>query len=173
MHWGLHGSTLNFQLMIKMHNYSGVLVSFNYLLFVFGNIAFTNHKFYRIKLKGMYKRLIKQATYYAFGMFKNQEPPFPLNEKRKFNPLQKYAYFFVMYLFLPVIILSGIALLYPEVIIEDVYNVNGVFLTAIVHATLGFLVSVFLVVHIYAASIGKSPLKNYKSMVTGWHEDNH
>jgi len=116
---------------------------------------------------------MKQMRYYAYGMFRQEEPPFPLSEKRKFNPLQKYSYILVMYICLPILILSGLALMFPEVIIEKVYNFSGIFLTALLHSILGFMVSLFLIIHLYVASIGKNPLKNYRSIITGWHEMNH
>jgi thiosulfate reductase cytochrome b subunit len=173
MHWGIHGSVIHFQLVVKIHNYTGVLISLNYLLFFFGNLIFRNSRFYRLKMKGWSKRVMRQAGYYAFGMFKDQDAPFPLSEKRKFNPLQKYSYFFTMYMVLPFVIISGIGLLYPEIIVKELYNVSGVFLTAIFHAIMGFVISIFLLVHIYAASIGKNPLQNFKSIINGWHELNH
>ena len=162
-------SLFGFGLAVNIHNIAGVIVSLSYLLFFFGNIFSGNKKYYRIKPKGLRKRLIKQAKYYIFGMFKGENAPYPISEKRKFNPLQKYSYVVVMYLFVPFVILSGIALLFPEIIIEKVYTISGISLTAILHAAIGFLISIFLFVHIYVSTIGKSPKDNFKSIVTGWH----
>jgi len=163
---------INFGFAVNLHNIAGILVTLNYLLFFFGNILTSNKKYYRLKLKGLFKRLNLQIGYYTSGMFKNQPPPFPLSEKRKFNPMQKVSYLFVMYLFVPGLIITGLALLFPETIIENVYSVSGIFLTAILHASLGFLVSIFLIVHLYVASIGKYPLNNFKSILNGYHEIN-
>jgi thiosulfate reductase cytochrome b subunit len=102
-------------------------------------------------------------------MFKSEESPFPVSEKRKFNPLQKYAYIFVMYVFFPLLIITGTALLFPEIIMEQVFSISGILLTAVLHGILGFFVFIFLLVHIYVASMGKSPGENYKSIITGWH----
>ena len=98
------------------------------------------------------------------------KPPYPISEKRKFNPLQKYAYVMVMYMAVPVVIVSGIALLFPEIILDKVYAFSGVFVTAVVHSAMGFFISIFLMIHLYIASIGKSPLENFKSIITGWHQ---
>jgi thiosulfate reductase cytochrome b subunit len=163
-------SLMNFELAVNLHNISGIMVTLNYLLFFFGNILTTNKKYYRLKLKGLLKRLNLQIGYYTSGLFKNQQPPFPLSEKRKFNPMQKVSYLIVMYLFVPGLIITGLALLFPETIIENVYSVSGIFLTAILHASLGFLVSIFLIVHLYVASIGKHPLNNFKSILNGYHD---
>ena len=163
---------MNFELAVNLHNISGILITLNYLLYFFGNMLTSNHKYYRLKLRGLIKRLNLQIGYYTSGLFKNQQPPFPLSEKRKFNPMQKVAYLMTMYVFVPGLIFTGLALLFPETIIEDVYSVSGIFMTAILHASLGFLVSIFLIVHLYVASIGKHPLNNFKSIVNGYHDIN-
>ncbi len=162
-------SFINFELAVNLHNIFGIIVTIGYLVFIIGNIATPNKKYYRMKRKGLRKRLLKQLRFYTWGMFKGEKPPFPVSEKRKFNPLQKLSYLAVMYLFVPVAIITGIALLFPELIIEEVYTVSGIFLTAILHASMGFLISIFLIVHLYVASIGKNPLTNFKSIITGWH----
>lgn len=163
---------MGFELAVDLHNIFGIIISANYLLFFFGNLLTNNKKFYSLKLKGLVKRLKLQAIYYTSGMFNNQQPPFPLSEKRKFNPMQKVSYIFAMYFFVPGLILTGLALLFPETIIEEVYSISGIFMTAIFHASLGFLVSIFLVVHLYVASIGKHPSHNFKSILNGYHDIN-
>ncbi len=160
---------INFEAAVNMHNISGVIVSLSYVLFLFGNLFSNNKKYYKIKPKGLRKRLIKQAKYYLFGMFNNKTCPYPISEKRKFNPLQKYSYVGIMYLFVPIIIITGIALLFPELIIEKVYNLSGIMLTAVLHGVVGFFIFIFLLIHLYVASIGKSPHENFKGILTGWH----
>jgi len=166
---GIDGSFINFKLAVNIHNISGIVVTANYLLFFIGNIVTQNVKFYMIKPMGFIKRPMKQAYYYAWGMFHGMKAPYPLSEKRKFNPLQKYSYVFVMYLVVPIVIITGFALLFPEIILEKVYAFSGVFLTAVTHSAGGFFISIFLVIHLYVASIGKSPAENFKSIITGWH----
>jgi len=160
---------IGFNLAVNLHNIAGIAVILCYILFFTGNLITGNGKFYRIKKKGFFRNLIKQGSYYAWGMFHGENYPFPLSEKRKFNPLQKYSYVLVMYLAVPVVIVTGIALLFPELIIDKAWGISGVFMTAILHAAMGFFISIFLVIHLYIASVGKSPLENYKSIVTGWH----
>ncbi|KOH45808.1 cytochrome b/b6 domain-containing protein [Sunxiuqinia dokdonensis] len=161
---------MDFSLAVQLHNIFGIIVTVNYFIFFVGNLVTPNKKYYKIKPKGLVKRVTKQVNYYISGLFKGEESPFPISEKRKFNPLQKYAYIFVMYVFVPVAIVTGIALLFPELIIEQVYSVSGVFLTAILHGSVGFLISIFLLIHIYVASIGKNPLDNFRSIVNGYHD---
>ena len=169
MQSGMESSMINFNLNVNIHNISGFIVSLNYILFFLGNMFTNNYKFYIVKPKNFLKRPLKQAYYYTWGMFKGMKAPYPLSEKRKFNPLQKYFYLIIMYLVVPFVIISGFALLFPEIIIEKVYNVSGIFITAVLHSAFGFFISIFLIIHLYVASIGKSPLDNFKSIISGWH----
>lgn len=160
---------VGFKMIVNLHNIAGIVVTLGYIVFFIGNIITSNGKFYLIKPSGFLKRPLKQAYYYAWGMFHGMEPPYPLSEKRKFNPLQKYFYVLVMYLAVPIVIITGIGLLFPEIIIDEVYTFSGVFVTAVLHSAMGFFISIFLIIHLYVASIGKSPLENFKSIITGWH----
>ena len=169
MNSGFEESLIDFGLSVKLHNIFGILVALNYLLFLFGNMFTSNKKFYIIKPRNFIKRPMKQAYYYAWGMFKGMKAPYPLSEKRKFNPLQKYFYLMVMYLAVPLVIVSGFALLFPELIFDEIYNISGVLITAVLHSVMGFFISIFLIIHLYVASIGKSPLSNFKSIINGWH----
>lgn len=160
---------IGFNLAVQLHNIAGIVVFVSYFFFFSGNIKTKNGKYYWIKFKGFFSNPVKQAYYYAWGMFHGEEHPFPLSEKRKFNPLQKYTYVLVMYMAVPVVIVTGLALLFPEFIIVEVYGFNGVLLTAVLHSAMGFFISIFLIIHLYIASIGKSPLENFKSIISGWH----
>ena len=160
---------VGFNLLVNLHNIAGIVVTLSYFLFFIGNLVTSNGKFYLVKPKGFLKRPLKQAQYYVWGMFHGMKPPYPLSEKRKFNPLQKYAYIIVMYLAVPLVIVSGFALLFPEIIIDQIYAYSGIFVTAVLHSAMGFFISIFLIIHLYVASIGKSPLQNFKSIVSGWH----
>lgn len=169
MQSGSAGTTISFKLLVNTHNIAGIIVSLNYLLLIIGNAVTGNGKYYIVKPKNFLKRPMKQAYYYAWGMFQGMKPPYPLSENRKFNPLQKYSYLLVMYLVVPVVIITGFGLLFPEIIIEEFYNFSGIMVTAVIHSAMGFLISIFLIVHLYIASVGKRPKENFKSIISGWH----
>lgn len=169
MNSGFEQSFISFKLIITVHNYAGVIVTLNYFLYLFGNLFTSNKKFYIVKPKNFLKRPMKQAYYYAWGMFHGMKAPYPLSEKRKFNPLQKYTYIAVMYIVVPLVIITGIGLMFPELIFNKIYNISGVLITAVTHSAMGFFISIFLIIHLYIASIGKSPLDNFRSIFNGWH----
>ena len=169
MNSGMEDSFISFKLNMQLHNFAGAAVALNYFLFLFGNMFTKNKSFYVIKPKNFLRRPIKQAYYYAWGMFHGMKAPYPLSEKRKFNPLQKYFYVMVMYIAVPLVIITGFGLMFPEVIFNKIYNLSGVLITAVTHSAMGFFISIFLVIHLYVATIGKSPIENFKSILTGWH----
>lgn len=160
---------ISFELSVQLHNICGIALSINYLLFIFGNLFTSNGKQYKMKTKGLFKRLYDQSVFYLFGMFKKQDPPFPISLDNKFNPLQRFIYSTAMYIGFPIIIASGIAMLFPEIIIPQLFGVSGLLVTALLHVVIGFVLSLFLFIHIYVCTIGSSIISNFKSMITGWH----
>ena len=109
-------SPIRFDQAVKWHNIAAIILVVNYGFFVIGNAVSRNGNYYRIKREGFLRDLAIQFRYYAYGMFRNEKHPFEVNEENKFNPLQKISYVVVIYIFMPFIILSGIALLFPEII---------------------------------------------------------
>jgi thiosulfate reductase cytochrome b subunit len=160
---------IRFDLAVLLHNIAGIIVTLGYFVFVIGNMVTSNGKFYKVNLREIFGQLKKQFMYYTFGIFKRESAPFPLSENRKFNPLQKVSYIFAMYAFVPIMIITGLGLLFPEIILSKVYGISGIHLTDLIHIISGFVLSVFMIIHIYFCTIGKTPTANFKSMFTGWH----
>ncbi len=161
---------IRFDIAVSMHNITGILLSVSYIVFVIGNWRTKNGKYYRAKVKGLFKKLNKQFMYYTIGIFKNAEKPFPVTKKRKFNPMQKVSYILVMYVLMPVIFITGWALLFPEMVIHNIWGFSGLHLTGMLHIVVGFFISIFMLIHIYFCTIGTTSISNYKAMINGWHE---
>ena len=166
---GPESTFIRFNYAVQYHNIAGIILTISFVFFVLANRFTSNRKFYRIKYKGFVKRLMKQFRYYIYGVFIHEPKPYPVSEKRKFNPLQKLSYVMVMYLMMPVIIITGFGLLFPETNIENVFGVAGIYLTDLLHIVTGFVLSVFMIVHIYFCTFGKTVGSEFKSMFTGWH----
>jgi thiosulfate reductase cytochrome b subunit len=160
---------ISFELAMQLHNICGIGLSLNYLVFFIGNWISGNSRHYRIEWKGEKERLMKQARYYLSGYFKKENPPFPMTEDRKFNPLQALTYAIAMYAGLPVLIITGWGLLFPETVLDRVFGVSGLLITDLLHVISGFLLSVFMFIHIYLCTLGANPKDNFRSIITGWH----
>lgn len=161
---------IRFDWAVTAHNLAGIGITISYLLFLAGNLFTTNGKHYSIRFQGLFSDLLAQGRYYMFGIFSKQIPPFPVTARSKFNPLQRVSYIGAMYVMFPVVAITGWALLFPETIVRQVFGISGTLLTALFHIVMGFAMSLFMIVHVYMCTVGKTPLSNFRSMVNGYHE---
>lgn len=164
-------SILPFNVSVGLHNVAAIIVTFNYGVFVIGNMVTRNGKFYRKWRKNLITNLWKQFVFYAVGIFRKEKHPFPITEKQKFNPLQKFAYVIAMYFGMPLLILSGIALMFPEWTGYKVFNISGLVFYDVLHVIVGFVLSLFLLIHLYTCTLGDKPGTLFKSMINGYHEE--
>lgn len=159
---------------VKWHSYSAVLLTANYVFFILGNAFTRNGDYYRIGRKDFIKNLVIQAKYYGWGMFKGEKHPFPVTLERKFNPLQKFTYVLAMFAGMPLLILSGLVMWFPEMALNNVFGMSGLVLNDVLHISTGFLLSIFMIVHIYTCTLGAKPTSLFRSMITGYHDsDEH
>ncbi len=164
---------IRFDLAVSMHNTAGLLLIFDYILFILANTISKNGRHYRIQLKGLTDRLMVQFRYYTFGVFKGESAPFPVTKKLKFNPIQQVTYLITMYIMMPLIFVTGLPMLFSGAFIQQLLGTKAFFVTDILHITVGFLLSIFLVIHLYFCTFGAKVTSNFKSIITGYHEGNH
>jgi len=161
---------IRFDIAVTMHNISGMILTANYMVFLIGTFITPNGKYYKLSLNGLFARLMKQFTYYTFGIFKHERPPFPVTKESKFNPLQQFTYVIAMFVLVPIVIITGWALLYPEVVLTKFFSGSGIKVNDFIHVIIGFFVSFFMFLHIYFCTIGATFVSNFKSMINGFHE---
>jgi thiosulfate reductase cytochrome b subunit len=161
---------IRFDIAVTIHNISGMILTANYMVFLTGNIITPNGMFYKVTFKGIISRLLKQFTYYTFGIFKHEKPPFPVTKESKFNPLQQFTYVIAMYVMVPIVFITGWALLYPELVLTKLLGGSGLKINDFIHVIIGFFLSFFMFIHIYFCTIGATFLSNFKSMINGFHE---
>jgi len=149
---------------VKLHNVFGAVLLLSYLCFFIGNLFTANGKHYFIKNIFNKENIKKQFQYYTMGIFRKEKAPFKISSNDKFNPLQRVSYLLIMYVCTPIIIITGTIMMNPTVFETG----SGFLLIDIIHILAGFLISLFLLIHIYFATIdGK---KNFDAIKTGWHE---
>ena len=169
---GRHENVLliRFATAVKWHNVAALLLTVNYIIFVTGNVLTGNGKYYRLQKQNFWSDLAAQLRFYTFGIFRKEKHPFPVSEKRKFNPLQKFTYFLAMYLAMPLLIISGIGMFVPGITITRLFGVNGLIATDLLHVSMGFILSIFLIVHIYTCTLGATPFALFRGMISGFQE---
>jgi len=160
---------VSFDISVLTHNISGILLSLNYLFYFIFNLFSGNYKHYIINFNNLPKRMYVQAKFYLLGIFNNEPHPFLPDEKMKFNPLQQLGYISVMFLMMPIIIISGWALMFPEWAPDNFLGMGGIWPMALLHTIVGFFLSIFMLVHIYLGTTGHTVGDLFKTIVTGWH----
>jgi thiosulfate reductase cytochrome b subunit len=160
-----------FEFSVALHNICAVILTINYGIYVIGNMISGNGMYYRKWRKNILPKLWKQFRFYAIGVFKNEPHPFPVTKKQKFNPLQKVAYVFAMYLGMPLLIISGLGLMFPEYVSNTIFKINGLVFYDLLHIVVGFVLSLFLLIHLYTCTLGDKPGTLFRSMINGYHEE--
>ena len=107
------------------------------------------------------KNLIAVIRYYAYGIFKGEAHPAKPTLRRKHNPLQRISYLVLKLGINPAIWITGI--LYLTV------NLTGLDLASVAwaHVVAAYAMALFVVIHVYMATTGATPLAYLKAMITG------
>lgn len=119
------------------------------------------------------KLLKEQIQYYLSGIFKGEHHPSLKTELSKLNPLQRIVYLGFKLLLIPVTLISGILyMLYKTIdqnnlVVAEDYPLASI---AFWHTLGAILLMIFLIVHVYMTTTGKTPTSNIKAMITGYEE---
>ncbi len=156
----------------KIHNFIGNALVGLYILFIVYELVTKDYKQFITKKWEIKEGIFKQGLFYAIGIFKREEHPYHMSKDSRLNPLQKPAYFGVMFLVLPVVIITGFLMANPVTSAPvlnyiGLENMNVIF---ILHLIAGFFMFAFLLGHIYLATTGDTLLQHFEVMITGKHK---
>jgi thiosulfate reductase cytochrome b subunit len=121
--------------------------------------------------KGDHRHMAAQARYYLFHIFTGGENPFRSSAAAKYNPLQKVAYTAVMFLFLPAQAVTGLLFLNIPPLREQLLAGGLIGPLGAVHVLCYYLLLLYLIVHLYMASLGATVFSHTKAMITGYEEE--
>lgn len=161
---------VEFSLAARIHDIAGIALVAVYTLFVIANIVSGNWWQYVPKPPGVLERCWIQTKWYCWGIFKGEPHPYRVSEETNFNALQAISYWVIMYMILPVMLLTGIIFLVPEFAPDRVFGFDGLLPVAILHYVTGAAIMMFMIVHIYLGTTGQTATSMFKTMLTGWHE---
>jgi len=117
------------------------------------------------------KKVDAMVKYYLLGIFIRAPHPFRTTVLRKHNPLQRLAYLFLWVVISPMIWATGWAYLFyakwGEWGIDQYLTLENV---AYFHAVGAFMMLIFLIVHMYLITTGKTVWSHMRAMITGWEE---
>ncbi len=158
---------------IRLHNTAGVVVSISYMLWLvyYLIVARSLIKLYVPTVKDLTSGIFRQAYFYFLAYFVGQPNPHHSTPESKFNPMQKAAYLVIMFILLPLVIASGVLLMYVAPLRELLMLLGGIKILVGTHFLLACCFTAFLFVHIYLATLGHTPLAHFKPMWNGWEEE--
>lgn len=133
--------------MVQVHTPCGFALLAFWVGFVLINATSGNGCHYRVKFNGLISRCLLQTRFYLYGIMKGEPHPFAATAESKFNPLQQLAYLAIMYALVPLLIITGLLCLYPQVI-----GAGPVML--VLHMVLAIVGLLFICAHIYLCTLG-------------------
>ncbi len=158
------------ELAIRLHNLIGLVVIAAYLFWFGYGILTQQIGLYIPAISSLLSGVFKQIKYYVWDYFRGLPNPHQTVPNNKFNALQKLIYFAIMFLLLPVQIVSG-CLFWRVKLFEDIISfMGGIKIVSSIHLLSFFLLAAFVLMHLYLATTGDTPFSYIKAMITGYED---
>ena len=155
---------------IQVHNYVGFVVIAVYGLWVSYYFGTMRIKLYFPNPRTFVPDAMKQIRYYTSGIFRGDPNPHVMTPDNKFNALQQKAYVVIMFVFLPVQMITGLFLWRVKTFENYIDLLGGIKILSTIHVMLFFFFTAFIIVHVYLSTLGHTPLAHLKAMFTGYEE---
>jgi len=163
---------LSYRNAVLIHRWTGFAMTASFLFWLaYGLASGSIVRYYAFRPGRDVRGLGRQALYYSVGVFKGWANPYPATPSEKFNPLQKVAYIGVMFVFTSLAIATGILFSNIAYFRHVISLVGGTRIVDAVHVIVAYLFVIYLIVHVYMAMLGTTPLAHIKAMFTGYEEE--
>jgi thiosulfate reductase cytochrome b subunit len=160
---------------IMLHNTAGIVVALSFCIWLIYYMLADNTliDIYIPKVSDLTTGLYRQVIFYFFAYFFGAPNPHHATPESKFNPLQKSAYLVIMFVLVPLVIITGILLMNIGPMREILLVIGGLKILVIIHFLLACSLCAFIFTHVYLATLGSTPLAYFKPMWTGWEKVEH
>jgi len=156
--------------LLALHKWAGLAMTASWIFWVIYGLAtrhFVRHYAFR---RRDFERMVEQARFYLFLIFRGEKNPFHPSPDEKLNALQKLAYGTVMGIVSPVMVATGLIFVSGFRIGGKLLHFDTIKTIDALHVTGLYLFSLFLVIHVYMATIGPTAFTHIKSMIVGYEE---
>jgi len=155
---------------LLLHKGMGLAMIIATLLWYIYNISNGNLRHhYGIKSKDL-QGVFVQARFYLYSIFSGGENPFKASAADKYNPLQKIAYDAIMFIFLPAQALTGLLFMDIPPLRHYLLSIGLIGILGALHVIFSYLLVIYLIVHLYMATLGETVFSHTKAMITGYEE---
>lgn len=156
---------------LSMHRWSGLAMTALWAFWLIHGLASgILRRHYAIRRTDLGDAVV-QIKFYLISIFRGEENPFHPTPDAKFNPLQKYAYYCMMGVFAPVMILTGLLYINAFSVCGHSLSVTTVKVMDVVHVLGLYVFAIFLIIHVYMAMLGVTALSHIKAMIVGYEEE--
>ncbi len=167
---GRWGSGLSFESAFNIHNLAGAAMALLAIVYFIQNAVTRNARQYFGPPQDGIRGIIKQARFYLVGIFRGEPHPYHTTAEVKFNPLQKITYLGAMYVLFPIMVASGIVLLFPGNLPAKLGDRPAAWWFATVHYLSACALILFLLGHLYLTTTGDKVGYLISAMLTGKHK---
>lgn len=144
---GMGAGAVAFRRSVVLHNVFGIALIALYLFYLLAQVITGHWRQFIPRITG----ILLQARYYLWGIFRGEHHPFESCYESRFNPIQRLAYVFAVYVLFPAQAITGVMLLFPDYAPEQVAGMGGIWPMAIGHSVVAYAFTSFLCVHLYLA----------------------
>lgn len=160
----------SFRYNVLIHNALAVILVVNAALAAFYHLVSGEIQQFLPRPHGFFDKMFAQAKYYIWDIFRNEPHPFEKTPQQKMNPIQQVTYFGLLNVLLPLQVITG-ALMWGAQRFPELTNLlGGLPFLAPFHSLIAWLLSTFIVLHVYMTTTGHTPIANIKAMIFGWDE---
>ena len=165
-------NVMSFETAVSLHNIVGFVVIANFFVWLLFYLFTDKNQTYHPELNPAkyFRGAFGQARYYAYGMFLGEPNPHHASLYNKFNPLQILTYQVVMFVLLPLQIVTGLMLWDIERFSAAIGVLGGVRVVDTIHVLIFAAFVFYMMAHAYLGALGHTPSAHYKAMVTGYEE---
>ncbi len=162
---------LEYKVAFWVHVVFGFILIGNTIFGIIGFLATGDiRQFFPRNLKEYPRKAIKQARFYALGIFRGEPHPVEKTREEKLNPLQQPAYMGLVFFLLPFQAITGLLVWGPDEF-QGIRNaLGGLKVLLPLHMAGAWLFLAFLVMHLYLTTTGHSLFAYTKAMITGWED---
>jgi thiosulfate reductase cytochrome b subunit len=168
----IHGSIsfFGYQNAVEYHNISAYAFIILIAFAIFWHLATGEWRQYLPTLNN----IRAQIDFYLVGIFKNAPHPIKKTVLSKLNPLQRFVYFGLKVLVIPVMMISGLLYMFYRYPQKNggigVLNIESIEPIALLHTFGAYLLIAFIIAHLYLITTGSTATSNLKAIITGYEE---
>lgn len=165
-------SLMSFRTAVDLHNWTGFVLIANFFVWLLFYVFTDKIRVYHPELNPAkyFRDSFRQLKYYGYGIFKGDPNPHHVSAYRKFNAMQSMSYQIVMLLLVPIQFYTGLVLWDVKRFSATVEFLGGLRVVDTIHVLIFIAFVFFLFIHVYLATLGRTPTAHIKAMLTGYEE---